>query len=222
MKRGKAFGAFGLLALGFFLAALGLWKQGPLWGDLSVTLFLQGLLGTEPFWAFWVTDSAKFPMVLGLLLPALLWAWMLAGVQGLGTVGASFLLAKAIDPVLRALIYAPKPTEDLVPVAVHSSSSGLPSTFAFVYGSIFAALILLQASGRAQGSRLSLWISGLLLLVLLMACLSRVVLAGHWSSQMLASLMVISALTFFVHKAIGSVPWLKRPRKDPSPTHRLC
>ncbi|MBU7573764.1 MAG: hypothetical protein KAF64_10450 [Hydrogenophaga sp.] len=169
--------------------------QGPLPGDVAVTLAMQAMLGAEPGWAGWLTNTAKAPLLWGTLTLATLLAGLsaprpLRWVRALA-VPLAYALAFAADKALRAAIFVPRPDPALVHVADPATSSGLPSTFGLVYGAIFGVVLL--ARGEAKG-RL---VAGVLFGVGLAA---RIVLGGHWPSQMLASatlglLLASAALT---------------------------
>lgn len=159
--------------------------QGPLPGDVGVTRTLQSLFDNEPRWAEWLTDTAKPPMVIATLGVGAGLAWLAVGWRAVLSVPLAFGLAWLIDKGLRTVIFAPRPSADLVAVASASSSSGLPSTFGLVYGSIFGVVVFAAATGRsANGLR------ALALALIFAGVAARVVLGGHWSSQMVASVLL--------------------------------
>ena len=174
-----------LLILAVLAVAVGgacLAVQGPLPGDVGVTRILQSLLGKAPRWAEWLTETAKPPMVIATLGMGAGLAWLAAGWRSAFSVPLAFGLAWLIDKGLRAAIFAPRPSADLVAVASASSSSGLPSTFGLAYGSIFGVVVFAGGSGKsASGLR------ALALALIVAGATARVVLGGHWASQMLAS-----------------------------------
>lgn len=177
-----------LLILTLLALAIGgtcLAVQGPLPGDVGATRGLQSLFGNAPPWAEWFTDTAKPPMVIATMLVGVGLVWLAAGWRAVLSVPLAFGLAWLIDKGMRAVIFAPRPSADLVAVANASSSSGLPSTFGLVYGSIFGVVVFAAATGRsANGLR------ALALALIFAGVAARVVLGGHWSSQMLASVLL--------------------------------
>lgn len=177
-----------LLVLALLTLAVGgacLAVQGPLPGDVGATRRLQSLFGNAPRWAEWLTDTAKPPMVIATMGFGAGLAWLAAGWRAVLSVPLAFGLAWLIDKGLRAVIFARRPSADLVAVASASSSSGLPSTFGLVYGSIFGVVVFAAATGRsANGLR------ALALALIFAGVAARVELGGHWTSHMLASVLL--------------------------------
>lgn len=159
--------------------------QGPVPGDVEVTRILQSLFGNAPRWAEWLTDTAKSPMVIATMGVGAGLAWLAAGWRSALAVPLAFGLAWLIDKGLRAVIFAPRPSADLVAVASASSSSGLPSTFGLVYGSIFGVAVFAAATGSS-----AIVLRALALALTFAGAAARVVLGGHWTSQMIASVLL--------------------------------
>jgi len=88
-----------------------------------------------------------------------------------------------------------------------SSSSGLPSTFGLVYGSIFGVVVLGQASGR-----LAFPLRALACALIIAGGAARVVLGGHWTSQMLASVL-LGLLAATVAREVVDRVFLKEPSR---------
>lgn len=171
-----------LAVIAVLLGGASFWAQGPLPGDVAVTRALQSALSPAPAWADWLTATAKAPILWGTITLAALLAWAVAGVRGAVSVPIAYALAFAADKSLRAALFVPRPDPALVAVAEPAASSGLPSTFGLVYGAVFGAALLAQ--GRA-GNVLPFRLFAASLL--LAGGVARIVLAGHWTSQMLAS-----------------------------------
>lgn len=187
------------LSGGLALGVACLLSQGPLPGDLVVTRVLQAGLGATPRWAEFVTSTAKSPAVwltlsLAAALAAMRGGWRAATVPALAFAGVELL-----DALLRALAFAPKPSPELVSVATSSASSGVPSTFGLVYGALFGA-VLFTAGGRGGVRAFAIVASVGLLIV---GASARVVLGGHWTSQMLASLFLAFSLVLALQQALG-------------------
>jgi len=172
------------LAVGLALAGACIAAQGPLPGDVALTRALQALFGEAPPWAAPITRSAKAPGVWLTLAVAVALAGARGGARGAALPPLALLAAWAVDTLLRALVFAPKPSPEIVAVAAASSASGLPSTFALVYGGLFGAVIATPPTRGAVATATA----ALAASFVAMGCAARLVLGGHWTSQMLASL----------------------------------
>jgi hypothetical protein len=172
----------GLVLVAILPAVANYITQGPVGADVAITRFAQDTLGTAPAWPDTLTGMAKAPWVwasvaLGALLAAMRGRLVLAL-----AVPLAYGLARLADIGLRALIHSPKPDPELVTVASVSAASGLPSTFGLVFGAIFGVAML------APGRRFEISAPGMLALAIILAGLTaRLVLGGHWASQLAAS-----------------------------------
>lgn len=194
-----------LAVLAAVVGAAAVVLQGPLPGDVAVTLSLQSALGRAPGWAGWLTDTAKAPLVWGTLAVAALLAWRGSGWRGGLAVPLAYAFAFAADKALRAVLFVPRPDPDWVAVAALAASSGLPSTFGIVYGALFGtALLYPRAARRTLPARLAA--AGLLLA----GATARIVLGGHWPSQMLASVAFGLLLAIAARAVIQRLPLRRR------------
>jgi len=158
---------------------------GPVPGDVGITRALQSLLGAAPDWAGFMTQTAKAPLLWGTLAIGSGLAALIGGWREAIAVPLAYGLAWLADKALRALLFVHKPDADLVAVASASTASGLPSTFGLVYGSVFGVVFWLQGNTAAAiPARLAA------LLLILTGSAARIVLVGHWTSQMIASICV--------------------------------
>lgn len=189
-----------IVAAGFATSVL---DPGPLPGDLALARTVQEMLGTAPEWAIWMTDTAKFPFAWATLAVAAFLAFLVRGWRAALAAGIAFALAHAADKLLRLVVHAPRPSADLIAVASPASSSGLPSTFGLVYGALFGLALLAAAGQRTGAGRFVVALSGTLIAAGLLA---RVVLGGHWPSQMLLSFALgtlVAALSLRFAEAAG-------------------
>lgn len=178
--------------------------QGPLPGDVGSTRLLQALFGDDPGWARLLTESARAPG----LWPTLLVAVGLASVRG-GRWAAlvpplALIIVQLVDRGLRALVFAPRPDASLVDVAYAGAGSGLPSTFALVYGALFGAVLFARPR---PGVRVRAWDALALALsagLIVAGSGARVVLGGHWASQILASLALAFTIVLALLVAIDA------------------
>lgn len=160
--------------------------QGPLPGDVAVTRLLQSVLGCTKSWAEFLTESAKLPGLWATLGVAVIVASLNRNWRIACTPVIALIFVQLLDVCLRAMLFAPRPTSDLVIVAVLSKSSGLPSTFGLVYGALFG-ISLCAANKR---SSLSIVAATLSMLLILVGSSARIALGGHWTSQIIASILV--------------------------------
>jgi membrane-associated phospholipid phosphatase len=161
--------------------------QGPLPGDVAVARALQALLGADAAWAKLLTDTAKPPLVWATAAVAALLAFARGGWRSAVVPPLGLVVAYGLDVLLRAAVFAPRPSPGLVTVLSAGSGSGLPSTFGLAYGALFGAVLLARRPRRARAARAAGAVAALLLVA--GAC-ARVVLAGHWPSQLLASVLL--------------------------------
>ena len=199
MKRIALLSTIALIAGGASLLA-----SGPVPGDISVTCALQWLLGAEPGWAKFLTETAKVPFLWGTILLGMCLAYLVASWRGAIAVPLAYCLALLTDKALRALLHVPKPDADLVAVASASSSSGLPSTFGLVYASLFGFAFWSQRAGRMTRA-----VRIIAALCIATGCSARVVLGGHWTSQIIPSAcigLLLSGLALWGLRQIKTKP----------------
>lgn len=170
--------------------------RGPLPGDVLVSRMLQSSFGAAPEWASMLTWTAKSPLVWYTLVAGVILAWLRAGSAGTVATVVAFGAVRAIDPLLRSVTHVPKPDPELVAVAAVSESSGLPSTFALVYGAVFAAALMRPRHGDA----LARVVAVIGITAIVTGSAARIVLGGHWTSQMIASLCLAFALALTVER----------------------
>lgn len=104
-----------------------------------------------------------------------------------------------LDLVLRAPLYAPKPIADVVAVASPSNSSGFPSTFGLVYAATFDGVLL--TAGKP--GKLSTSIAMIADFMVVIGVAARVVLGGHWTSQILASVCLALAVVLLANAGLA-------------------
>jgi hypothetical protein len=201
VTRSGWFGAAILLGVsGLLLGAVQAWVAGPLPGDVALTRALQSAFGADAAWAAWLTGAAKAPLLWATLLLAAGLAWWLGRGRALLVPPLALALVHALDLGLRAILFVPRPSPEVVAVAAASASSGLPSTFALTFGALFGGLL----AGLAGRSRAGLALAALALVAMLVGAAARVVPGGHWPSQVLASLALGAAVALALHGALAT------------------
>jgi membrane-associated phospholipid phosphatase len=167
-----------LVALGF---GAGTWvSQGPIAGDVAVTIALQELLGASPGWAVWLTRTAAQAGIWLLVLLCCALAWLRCRDFCALAPLLAVVAAKGADALLRAVLFVPRPSPELVDVAAISGSSGLPSTFGLMYGAALGGVAFVRGPYPRTTITVLEWTA-------FSACTARVVLGAHWPSQMFAS-----------------------------------
>ncbi|MCU0947442.1 MAG: hypothetical protein MUF47_04230 [Porphyrobacter sp.] len=184
-----------LAAITLLVGGAGWASGGALPGDVALTQGLQAALGSAPPWAFALTRSAVLPLAGATVVLAAMLGWWLRGVSGSAAVLVAYGLALAADKALRAVLFVPRPAEPLVAVAAPSASSGLPSTFGLVYGALFGLALQADATS-ARMIAASAIITG---------AAARIVLGGHWPSQMIASLCAGALLALLALRGITAL-----------------
>jgi membrane-associated phospholipid phosphatase len=169
----------GLLLVGLCWAAAW-WPRFP--GDLAMSQFLQSLFPGEREWAQAITATGKNPYRWGLLLLGMGATWKLCGTRWLILPVLCFLVMLGLDQVLKPLIGRPRPSPELVEVTGSSAGYSCPSTFGLIQAGTVGWMILLSwyfLSGTPRW-----WAMGLGILWLLLGAAARMVLGGHWASDL--------------------------------------
>ncbi len=157
-------------------------------GDVALTRVLQDATPENIAWAERVSDTARQPGRYVLLAAAMAIGWALYHWQAAMAAAVAFFTLIGFDLVGKPLFGRPRPTEELVTVPVQHSGYSFPSTFAMVYVTTFGFAALLLAMSPRGGVR----VSGLVLCAacLLVGAAARVVLGGHWPSDMLICYLI--------------------------------
>ena len=170
---------------------------GPVPGDVKATLFLQDRLTDFTDYADQITSAAKRPLLWGTIVVASIMVILASHWRMFLTPVLAWALAWFADKALRAKIFVPKPDDSLVNVATISTASGLPSTFGLVFGAVFGCVIF-----AAQRPFTGFIMQLLAWLAIIAGAVSRIVLGGHWSSQMVASIAAGMVLAMIVTRAM--------------------
>lgn len=198
MKRISLPAAATCFVMSMVLGAACLVAQGPLPGDVAVTRALQSVAGEAPTWAEFLTNTAKIPGVWVVLCLAIGLAYARSGRWSAAVPPLALVIAHLMNAFLRALIFAPKPSSELVAIATASSASGLPSTFALVYGGLFGAVVFAPGERGVVSWSAAILSAGFIIV----GVCARLVLGGHWISQVLASLLLVFSLVIALQLAL--------------------
>jgi len=174
--------------------------------DVTLAKALQAALPQQTAWAEWVTATAKWPWLMVLMGLSGLIAGFLAGVRALLLAPVSLALMWLLDKGLRMLVFQPRPSPDLIHVAVAPlPGSAFPSTFALMFAGTFGYLVVV-AIARSKGTA-SLLVAAVGTGSLMIGFAARVALGAHWPSDVL-----VSYLYGFVIAA-GLVAFIPRRRR---------
>lgn len=169
--------------------------------DLETTRAVQRMSRGGTAWATSLTNTAKAPGIYFLLAATSLLAWRLAGIRAALLPPAAYLVVLGLDRVLKPWIARPRPSSDLVQVVGSSAGFGCPSTFGLVYAATVGSVVWL-AWRRARGARRWL-VLGLGFAVLLVGAMARVVLGGHWPSDMILSYLLGAPIVTTLARWLG-------------------
>lgn len=172
--------------IAFIILAVAAHQTTPLPGDLRLCRWIQGFDST------FARDIARFGNWFGRTQTAAPAAILIAALFALlrWRRDAGFVLvayaAELSNPVLKALIAAPRPRADLVRVSEHASGWGFPS------GHVMGSSLLLGAAAvtihrRAPRWRFAAW--AVAALIVLIVAFGRVHAGAHWPSQTLGGLL---------------------------------
>lgn len=177
----------GLLGLVLGLGLLAA-KFPVLPGDVALARLGQSLAGESTGWAYTITNTAKAPWAYVLVA---LTAGISSRLRGPWTAGAAviaYLLAHGFDRLLKPLIGRPRPSPELIEVGGSIAGFSCPSTFALVYAATFGFLLCVLCQQRR-----SVWRNAGLVfcsVALVLGASARVVLGGHWPSDLLFSYLL--------------------------------
>lgn len=177
----------GLLGLVLGLGLLAA-KFPVLPGDVALVRLGQSLVGESTGWAYTITNIAKAPWAYVLVGLTAGISWRLRGPWTAGSSVIAYLLAHGIDRLLKPLIGRPRPSPELIEVAGSTAGFSCPSTFALVYAATFGFLLCMLCQQPRSGWRNA----GLVFcaLALLLGASARVVLGGHWPSDLVFSYLL--------------------------------
>lgn len=185
------------------------WTDGRVWLAAAVAVLILGAAAAQlptfpldlpvaravqrsnPFgysWAKWLTDTAKPPVAYGLVLAASLVGWRLAGIRAAFLAPAAYAVVLGLDRILKPWIARPRPSSALIDVVGSSSGFGCPSTFGLIYAATVGSVAWLTF--RSSKGRTRWLVGGICSIALVAGGSARVVLGGHWPSDLFLSYLL--------------------------------
>lgn len=208
---------FALLALPLTIAARG---PGVLLGDVEITRAVQA-------WPSPALDRLAVAFtIIGrswpgetLIAAAIVVYLMVRGARHAAAFVAVAAIAGSINVLTKLIVASPRPTTDLVQVIQIANGSGFPSGHAFGATLLYGAIWIMLPSIVPNQTACQL-IRGIVVLIAVGICWSRIRLGAHWPSDVLGGILwgmvVLSLLTALFLPAILHL----ENRRDPRPSAR--
>jgi membrane-associated phospholipid phosphatase len=159
-------------------------------GDVEVSKVIQSVAPKGEVWAKWVTATAKAPLRYILFGITFALAWVLGGWRAALLLVVSFVGVLLAGPLIKSWIARPRPSSELIHVVGSPSGFSMPSTFAMVYGSTLGFIALLGFWQSKASTLTRLPIATACCILLFIGAVARIVLGGHWPSDMLLSYLI--------------------------------
>lgn len=186
--------AIGLL---FAFGVLAVWAHGPsvLPGDVRFARWVQGrdwpLLDPLVDMANW--SMRTVPLAIGVAI--ILGAILLRGLRGEAVVLVLASLMRALSYPFKELIASPRPTSDLIQVAVDASGFGFPGGRAGNAVLVIGAIAWIAARNiDSRSARVAIWTVSIVWIVV--AGIARIRVGAHWPSDILGAWLWTTAALF--------------------------
>jgi membrane-associated phospholipid phosphatase len=166
-------------------------------GDLAIARLLQATV-SGPEWALAVSGTVRTPQLFVLLAIAAGLCWWRDGLRTAMLLAAAFGLVWLIGEPIKELVQRPRPSADLVRVAVAPHGYGFPSTFATMWGITWLPVAIVTWRRNAPLDTVIALVAVMLLVVGLAA---RVVLGAHWPSDIAGAYLIALAGWTLVRRA---------------------
>jgi membrane-associated phospholipid phosphatase len=157
-------------------------------GDVAVARWIQSAPGPTGEWLGWLgywIGSAPLVIALGVVLVATLWT---RGHPRLAVFAFGILFFRAANPVLKAIVASPRPTDGDVVVRELASGYGFPSGHVMGATLLYGGIIWLaeRTVRRPVARRL---VQAIAVVLVFVTALGRVASGAHWPSDVLGGLL---------------------------------
>lgn len=158
-------------------------------GDIQLAKIIQNILPAQLEWAEWLSRLAEFPWYFILLALVFFLLWLSYSFRGGLFVFISFGGLWIFDKLLRAFMFQPRPSSEIIHVVKALPGSAFPSTAALIYMGTFGLLFFVTLK-TYQKSILNQIIFFMSFFVLLAVFLARIALGAHWPSDLMLSYLI--------------------------------
>ena len=158
-------------------------------GDITISQSIQSVFHSDLAWADMLSNLAKFPYSIILLLVTMILAFTIKGSRCLVLSIISFIGLSLLDKIIKFFIFQARPSTELIFVSENSTSSAFPSTSAIIYIATFGFLLLISAKFYKESllNSLVFFISFIPLIAIFVA---RIALEAHWPSDVVITYVV--------------------------------
>ena len=158
-------------------------------GDITISQSIQSVFHSDLAWADMLSNLAKSPYSIILLLVTMTLAFAIKGIRSLVLSIISFVGLSLLDKIIKFFVFQARPSTELIFVSENSTSSAFPSTSAIIYVATFGFLLLLSAKFYKESllNKLVFFIS---LIPLVAIFFARVALGAHWPSDLIITYIV--------------------------------
>jgi membrane-associated phospholipid phosphatase len=179
---------FALAAIVTILIGVGVRMEPYFAGDVRVTRALQALSPDPGWWATPISRIPTAPTKYYVMAIAMILAYVLGGWRGLSLAVGAIVLDQYGGEASKSIFARPRPSPDLVKVAVTARGFTFPSTTLTFACATFGVLAILAARGKRVPMRTPVIVVAAAMIGL--SCAARVVLGAHWPSDVLLTTVI--------------------------------
>jgi undecaprenyl-diphosphatase len=188
-------------------------------GDVAVARWIQAVEIPGMSYVVQFTNWAGTGVPIAVLMVGLALGFSLFARFDLAVLVAMTIVARSLNPLLKAVTGSPRPTDDLINVAQYAPGQGFPSGHVMCT-TLFYGAILYVAHTRLGSRPLRLAIQVLAVAMLLATGFARIQVGAHWPSDVLggylwSTLILIGVIRLhqYIHRADMTVTGSLRPQR---------